>query len=200
MGRFSFLRSSRSRSGSQTQTLGNHLLRLRPHETVDQVTVFEDEHRGYARDLITSCGERVIVYVQFAYSVTPLRLGSKLIHNWADDPAWTTPRRPTVDEQGTFFRLHYFALECLVRNNYGLRITGRCARFQLCATAATFRLAGRQSSFVNAVLCFTLSANNYLHSDASFDVFNLSLPDPWWRNFCEYVSFLVNGGGSPNVN
>jgi len=95
---------------------------LHTNETVDELTVFEDEHGGYAGDLKTRRYLRIVINVQFCDSILPLRLGSKLVQNRSNDPAWTTPRRPTINQHRLSSCRHDLALKSLIRNLQGLRI------------------------------------------------------------------------------
>src|SRR5215212_6773842 len=68
-----FVQSSlRSKSASEFEALGNRFFRLCADQTVDEFAVFEDEHGGYAGDLKTRSCLRVLVNVQFNYSISPV--------------------------------------------------------------------------------------------------------------------------------
>src|SRR5215212_748237 len=62
----------RSKSASEFEALGNRLFRLCAYKTVDEFAVFEDEHGGYTGDLKMRSCLRVLVNVQFNYSISPL--------------------------------------------------------------------------------------------------------------------------------
>jgi hypothetical protein len=90
------------------------LLRLHADETVDELTVFKEEHGGYARDLKARCDLRVLVNVQLRDAILPLRLGRKLIHHRTDDAARSTPRRPTINQHRLSSRRQHLAFESLI--------------------------------------------------------------------------------------
>jgi len=93
------------------------LFRLHADETVDELAVFEEEHRGDARDLKARRDLPVLVDIEFGDAILPLRLGCKLIHHRSDDAAWTTPRRPTINQHRPPSRSQYFTLESLIRDH-----------------------------------------------------------------------------------
>jgi len=51
------------------ETLGDDLLGLCADQAVDELTVFEDEHCRYARDLEARRGLRVLVDIQFSDAI-----------------------------------------------------------------------------------------------------------------------------------
>jgi hypothetical protein len=186
----------RSSSGRDPETLVNRRLRLHTNQTVYEFAVLEDEHSGYARDLKTRSYLRVVIDIQFRYSILPLRLGGKLVHNRSDDPARTTPRRPTINQHRPSSRSQHFALESLIRNHQRLRFLfsagGRNA-FQFFSTAATLRLAMGQAGFIHTVLRFTVTANdNYLHKGLFF--LFLEFDSPLIAKVSWSVSAAMTGG------
>src|ERR1051326_2644993 len=157
-----FLSFHAAESGREPETLGDCGLWLDTDETFDELAVFEDEHGGYARDLKTRCYLGIVIDGQFCHSILPLRLGSKLVHNWTNDPARSTPRGPTINQHRLPLRRQNLALKRLICNHQRLSIVGD---FQLFSAPAALRLTIRQSSFVHTILRFTVTANNNdLHS------------------------------------
>ena len=61
-----------SRSGGDLEALDDRLFRVGADDSIDERAVFEDQHSGYARDLITRRCLRVLVDVQFSYSILSL--------------------------------------------------------------------------------------------------------------------------------
>jgi len=67
------------RSSSDSEALGNRLLGLNADDAIDELAVLEDEQGRYACDLKTRRCLRILINIQFSYSITPLRLRSELI-------------------------------------------------------------------------------------------------------------------------
>jgi hypothetical protein len=156
------------------QPLHYRLFRLSADDPVNQLSIFKDEHSGYARDLILPGRRWILVYVQFGDAITTLRLGGKLVHDGPDDTAWPTPWRPTIEKNGLALRLQYLALECRIGNDHGfglMSVACTLSRLQLRSASAAFRFTGSQSLLVDPILCSAFATNNYLHSKPSLSVY-----------------------------
>jgi len=149
-----------SRSGGDLEALDDRLFRVGADDSIDECAVFEDQHSGYARDLITRCCLHVLVDVQFSYSILPLRLSGELVHDGCDRTAWRTPRRPAINQHRLPSRLQHLAFKSLICNNCRFRISAGSS-VQLFSTPAALRLA--QSAFIDPVFRSALAANNYSH-------------------------------------
>src|SRR6185503_21361078 len=107
---------------------------------------------------------------------------------------WTTPRRPTINQNGPSSRLHNFTFESLVGDSDGLGILFTSARTQLLSTSPTPRLTSCESSFLNPVLRSTVPTSNYLHK-TPLDAW-LKFPQPSSQNFGKSVTLLTSNSAS----
>ena len=89
-----------------------HLPRHRPDESVNEITILEDQKRRDTHDPVLHDNLGILVHIQLPEEyLTSIILG-KLLHDGGDHAAGSTPLRPAVD--------HYEALasnrtiECLI--------------------------------------------------------------------------------------
>jgi hypothetical protein len=155
------------------QPLLYRLFRLSSDDPVNQLTVFKNEHSGYARNLILSGRRWILVYVQFGDAIATVRLGGKLVHDGPDDTARPAPWRPAIEKNRPALRLQYLALECRIGNDHGfglMSVACTLSRLQPRSASAAFRFTGSQSLLIDPILCPAFATNNYLHSKPSFSV------------------------------
>src|SRR5215510_5230733 len=151
-------------SGCNLESLSDYLLWLYTDQTIDELTISEDQQCGDARDLKARSQQRVLVNIHFNDSIAALRLRGQLIQNRCDHPAWTTPRRPAIDEHCLPFCLYDLAVKCLVGNNEWRRVLlAGSGDGQLFTAAPALHLARRRPVFVNPILRPAIAANNNLH-------------------------------------
>src|SRR6267378_7198026 len=87
-----------SRLRRADQTLLYSLLGLCTDDSINQLSIFEDEHGWYARNLVLRSRSGILIHVQLSYAITTLRLSGELIQDGSNYAAWTAPGSPTIEQ------------------------------------------------------------------------------------------------------
>jgi hypothetical protein len=153
--------------GVREHASGDGGLWLGANNPVNQLAVFENQHRGNALNLELSRGAGIVIDVQLGYPITSVRLGSKLFHDWADDAAGSAPWRPTIEQHRPGAVLDYFLLEA--RISHDDRLGDLCdlhsaACIQRRAALAALRELSGSMASVDAIFSSTIAASYNQHS------------------------------------
>ena len=83
---------------------------LRANKPVNKLSILEDQHGWNTLNLKLSCSARIFIDIQLGHAVATFRVGSQLIHDWANHAAGSAPGSPAI-EQNCAFALQYLALK-----------------------------------------------------------------------------------------
>jgi hypothetical protein len=148
------------------QPSGDGWLRLSADNSIHKSPVLENEHGGNTLNLKLSCRAGIIIDIQLCNAIAPIRLGSELLHDWANDATGATPGSPGVEQDWPAPAIEHVALKRGVSHYQRFRSVSSLrwlAQIQRLTTLAALRNVFSRLTGVDAILGSTITASYYQH-------------------------------------